>query len=87
MMFWQCLLLGEEIVKCLQAGIPVLFPYDADANHGPCLKNGRKAHWALIKGKQESTNKRYIYVSGDFSLNDCTKEDADIKKKKSCKVY
>lgn len=26
------------------------FSYDADANHSPCLKNGHKAHWALIVG-------------------------------------
>lgn len=26
------------------------FRYDADANHSPCLKNGHKAHWALIVG-------------------------------------
>ncbi len=27
-----------------------LFRYDADCNHSPCLKNGHKAHWALIVG-------------------------------------
>jgi hypothetical protein len=26
------------------------YRYDADANHSPCLKNGHKAHWALIIG-------------------------------------
>lgn len=24
--------------------------YDADSNHTPCLKNGHKAHWALVVG-------------------------------------
>eukprot|EP00088_Acartia_fossae_P019174 TRINITY_DN2114_c0_g2_i3.p1 TRINITY_DN2114_c0_g2~~TRINITY_DN2114_c0_g2_i3.p1 ORF type:complete len:345 (+),score=45.75 TRINITY_DN2114_c0_g2_i3:77-1111(+) len=27
-----------------------LFPYDCDFSHGPCLAEGRKAHWALITG-------------------------------------
>lgn len=24
--------------------------YDSDFNHAPCLKNGHKAHWAVIIG-------------------------------------
>lgn len=24
--------------------------YDSDFNHSPCLKNGHKAHWAVIIG-------------------------------------
>lgn len=27
-----------------------LYSYDSDFNHSPCLKNGHKAHWALIIG-------------------------------------
>lgn len=26
------------------------YRYDSDFNHAPCLKNGHKAHWALIIG-------------------------------------
>ncbi|GLV43334.1 uncharacterized protein CBL_03877 [Carabus blaptoides fortunei] len=33
----------------LNQGI-LLVPYDADANHSPCNKDGHKAHWALISG-------------------------------------
>ncbi|XP_061193725.1 actin maturation protease-like [Saccostrea echinata] len=29
---------------------PVLVPYDGDKNNGPCLKNGNKAHWAVLTG-------------------------------------
>lgn len=28
----------------------ILFPYDVDLNHSPCLKDGTKAHWGLIVG-------------------------------------
>lgn len=30
--------------------IKFLCSYDSDFNHSPCLKNGHKAHWALIIG-------------------------------------
>lgn len=26
------------------------YRYDSDFNHAPCLKNGHKAHWALVIG-------------------------------------
>lgn len=40
----------REILSCICRGCPVLFPYDADKNHQPCLNNGRNAHWALLNG-------------------------------------
>lgn len=28
----------------------IIFSYDADVKHAPCLKSGHRAHWALIVG-------------------------------------
>ena len=40
----------------------LLTRYDADRNHSPCLKNGHKAHWALLIGvllrRKENSNHR-----------------------------
>ncbi|CAG0913464.1 unnamed protein product [Notodromas monacha] len=38
----------ESIFLHLQAGNPILIPYDTDANHQPALKRGHKAHWAVV---------------------------------------
>ncbi|XP_056621981.1 actin maturation protease [Triplophysa dalaica] len=38
------------ILKHLSSGQPVLIPYDEDFNHEPCLRNGHKAHWAVVSG-------------------------------------
>ncbi|XP_055030118.2 actin maturation protease isoform X1 [Misgurnus anguillicaudatus] len=38
------------ILKHLSNGQPILVPYDEDFNHEPCLRNGHKAHWAVISG-------------------------------------
>jgi len=45
-------ILGDESQVCadLLAGDVLLVPYDCDFNHGPCLAEGRKAHWALLTG-------------------------------------
>ncbi|XP_048024932.1 UPF0692 protein C19orf54 homolog isoform X3 [Megalobrama amblycephala] len=46
-------MMGENaavILKHLAGGQPVLIPYDEDFNHEPCLRNGHKAHWAVISG-------------------------------------
>lgn len=40
----------KDVLSCISRGFPVLFPYDADKNHQPCLNNGRNAHWALLNG-------------------------------------
>ena len=40
----------KTITEHLVHGWPVLVPYDADGNHAPCLKNGKKAHWAVVFG-------------------------------------
>lgn len=39
-----------DLVRHLCNGLPVLVPYDADANYEPCLKDGQRAHWATIVG-------------------------------------
>ena len=39
------------LLKYLLLGWPVLVPYDNDKNFEPCLKNGHKAHWAVLTGK------------------------------------
>ena len=51
---------------------PVLIPYDTDANHEPCLRNGKKAHWAIVTGFCALTSKQKLdflpkQVSGDSS--------------------
>lgn len=46
-------MMGENttvILKHLAGGQPVLIPYDEDFNHEPCLRNGHKAHWAVVSG-------------------------------------
>jgi len=40
----------EIILKILSSGKILLVPYDSDSNHHPCLKNGHKAHWAVVYG-------------------------------------
>ncbi|KAK7160065.1 hypothetical protein R3I93_007883 [Phoxinus phoxinus] len=46
-------MMGENtavILKHLAGGQPALIPYDEDFNHEPCLRNGHKAHWAVVSG-------------------------------------
>ncbi|XP_063367541.1 actin maturation protease [Cydia amplana] len=43
-------LFSHDIIEKLLDGAVLLVPYDADANHSPCLRQGHKAHWALISG-------------------------------------
>ncbi|KXJ22741.1 UPF0692 protein C19orf54 homolog [Exaiptasia diaphana] len=38
------------IFNHLSEGNPILVPYDASANHAPCLENGNKSHWAVLTG-------------------------------------
>lgn len=40
----------DVIKKKIETGSVLLVPYDADVNSSPCLKNGHKAHWAIILG-------------------------------------
>lgn len=40
----------SELCCDLLSGHIFIVPYDCDFSHGPCLENGRKAHWALITG-------------------------------------
>lgn len=40
----------SELVSHLSKGLPVLVPYDSDANHEPTLLAGERAHWAIILG-------------------------------------
>lgn len=45
--------------------------YDSDFNHAPCLKNGHKAHWALIVGclidDHDKVSKRTFWLVAFFS--------------------
>ncbi|KAI2653656.1 hypothetical protein H4Q32_013974 [Labeo rohita] len=46
-------MMGENtavILKHLAGRQPVLVPYDEDFNHEPCVRNGHKAHWAVVSG-------------------------------------
>lgn len=38
------------IIKNLFECNAILIPYDTDANHEPCLKKGKKAHWCITTG-------------------------------------
>jgi len=40
----------SQICADLLSGHIFIVPYDCDFSHGPCLENGKKAHWALITG-------------------------------------
>ena len=44
----------------LSQGWPVLFPYDSDANHEPCLREGKRAHWAVVFGFLAVIDEAYI---------------------------
>ncbi|MBN3319095.1 CS054 protein, partial [Atractosteus spatula] len=39
-----------RVIGHLAAGQPLLVPYDEDFNHEPCLRNGQRAHWAVVSG-------------------------------------
>ncbi|XP_028398548.1 UPF0692 protein C19orf54 homolog [Dendronephthya gigantea] len=39
-----------KLIEHLCKGYSVVFPYDEDRNHEPCLKRGHKAHWAVLTG-------------------------------------
>ncbi|XP_029427760.1 UPF0692 protein C19orf54 homolog isoform X2 [Rhinatrema bivittatum] len=39
-----------KLLHHLTSGHPALIPYDEDCNHEPCLRNGHRAHWAIITG-------------------------------------
>lgn len=39
-----------DVIEHLCQGNPLLVPYDADSNYEPCLKEGKRAHWATICG-------------------------------------
>ncbi|OWF42192.1 uncharacterized protein LOC110461433 [Mizuhopecten yessoensis] len=40
----------ELLLRHLVGGNICLVPYDADANHEPCMKKGHKAHWTFLTG-------------------------------------
>ncbi|XP_069116623.1 uncharacterized protein [Argopecten irradians] len=40
----------ELLLRHLVGGNICLVPYDADANHEPCMKKGHKAHWTILTG-------------------------------------
>ncbi|XP_066998369.2 actin maturation protease [Anabrus simplex] len=45
--------LGQDrsyVLNQLMQGSILLIPYDADANHAPCCRQGHKAHWAVVSG-------------------------------------
>lgn len=39
-----------SVLDHLANGWPIILSYDCDANHAPIVKNGRRAHWAVILG-------------------------------------
>ncbi|CAG0896620.1 unnamed protein product [Darwinula stevensoni] len=54
----------------LSQGCPVLVPYDADGNHAPCLKRGKKAHWALILGCTGHVSQEMLIFKSQEFLGD-----------------
>ena len=48
--------LVNDLVDCLTAHRVCLVPYDSDANHEPCCKQGHRAHWLLAHGFLKETN-------------------------------
>lgn len=77
----------ENLLGHLSNSHPVLVPYDGDGNNAPCLKNGHKAHWALLTGFLVSLAKPLGLDNQDIT------EDTDlcplyhIKPKKSVPLY
>nr|XP_022333801.1 UPF0692 protein C19orf54 homolog [Crassostrea virginica] len=63
----------DILLKHLASNHPVLVPYDGDANNSPCLKNGHKAHWALLTGFLVSLEKSIKLdnegITGDTELH------------------
>jgi len=41
---------SKDIVAHLSLGYPLLLPYDADKSYAPCVLNGQRPHWAIIRG-------------------------------------
>lgn len=41
---------ADQCTSVLDQGGVVLVAYDKDGNNEPCLKNGSKAHWAVVNG-------------------------------------
>ncbi len=39
-----------RLIECILRGQLIMIAYDCDFNFEPCLKNGKKAHWALVHG-------------------------------------
>lgn len=66
-----------DIAKHLCQGLPVLVPYDADSNYEPCLKDGARAHWAVLIGfcivdplDKDSIDKNKFHFKKIVDLND-----------------
>ncbi|KMZ05432.1 UPF0692 protein CG33108 [Drosophila simulans] len=53
----------KKVKELLKAGGCLLVPYDADVNHAPCVKNGHRAHWALIVGYLVDTQDRFYVLA------------------------
>eukprot|EP00026_Physarum_polycephalum_P013481 Phypoly_transcript_13887.p1 GENE.Phypoly_transcript_13887~~Phypoly_transcript_13887.p1 ORF type:complete len:326 (+),score=82.77 Phypoly_transcript_13887:99-980(+) len=41
---------SRDVIQHLLSGYPFLIPYDADKNFAPCVANGHRPHWALVRG-------------------------------------
>ena len=46
----------NDLVDCLTTHRVCLVPYDSDANHEPCCKQGHRAHWLLAHGYLREMN-------------------------------
>ena len=60
----------SELVLHLAEGLPVLVPYDSDANHEPTLLAGQRAHWAIILGFCIAINTNELSVEQLNGLRD-----------------
>ena len=52
----------NQLVIHLAKGLPVLVPYDSDANHEPTLLAGQRAHWAILLGFCIAVDKNELSV-------------------------
>ena len=50
----------DMIISSILKGNVIIFPYDCDKNHTPCMLKGHKAHWALSVGCAFSVSNKEI---------------------------
>ncbi|XP_072156396.1 actin maturation protease isoform X2 [Bemisia tabaci] len=52
--------LQKRVPEALFQNHLILIPYDTDRNNEPCLKQGRKSHWAILCGIIQTKNNMFV---------------------------